>query len=214
MSEREKAGRDEGGFLGRWSRRKRQAQKDGEEALHEERKGEGPAETARTVEEEETAEHKANREAAEAVDLYSLTYESDFTVFTKAGVPETLRRMAMRRLWTSNPVLANLDGLNDYDEDFSDPRFNVFKSAWNVVGGYLGEDKAPDDTSRPMSASESPDDDNREADQAADNAPAPAPEDSSGEAEVGSAAEKGQETADEDASREIPRVPLRRRLKG
>ena len=30
-----------------------------------------------------------------------------------------LRRLALRRLWRSDPVLANLDGLNDYDEDFA-----------------------------------------------------------------------------------------------
>ena len=35
------------------------------------------------------------------------------------GVPAELRRLALRRLWRSNPVFANLDGLNDYDEDYS-----------------------------------------------------------------------------------------------
>ncbi len=51
--------------------------------------------------------------------IESLTYESDFTLFLGTEVPEELRREALRRLWRSDPVLANLDGLNDYDEDYS-----------------------------------------------------------------------------------------------
>jgi hypothetical protein len=35
-------------------------------------------------------------------------------------VPEQLRKRALRKLWRLNPVFANLDGLNDYDEDFTD----------------------------------------------------------------------------------------------
>lgn len=48
-------------------------------------------------------------------DIESLTFDSDFTVFLRQGVPEAIKRRALRKLWSSNPVLANLDGLNDYD---------------------------------------------------------------------------------------------------
>ena len=44
---------------------------------------------------------------------------SDFSQFMRDDVPEMLKRAALRRLWASDPVLANLDGLNDYDEDFT-----------------------------------------------------------------------------------------------
>ncbi|AUH33441.1 DUF3306 domain-containing protein [Paracoccus tegillarcae] len=44
----------------------------------------------------------------------------DFTAFLRREVPDFLRRRALRRLWTSNPVLANLDGLVDHDDDFTD----------------------------------------------------------------------------------------------
>ena len=30
-----------------------------------------------------------------------------------------MTRAALRKLWLSDPVFANLDGLNDYDEDFN-----------------------------------------------------------------------------------------------
>lgn len=48
-----------------------------------------------------------------------LTAQSDFTVFLKNNVPEGLRKAALRKLWVSDPVLANLDRLNDYDDDYT-----------------------------------------------------------------------------------------------
>ena len=53
--------------------------------------------------------------AEELPDVETLTYESDFSVFMGDGVPDMIKRRALRKLWTSNPLLANLDGLNDYD---------------------------------------------------------------------------------------------------
>ncbi|WP_346912915.1 DUF3306 domain-containing protein [uncultured Roseibium sp.] len=73
----------------------------------------------------------------------AMTYDSDFTVFMKRGVPETLKNAALRKLWRSNPDLAVLDGLNDYDTDFRPPdetAMDGFKSAWKVGRGYA--DKA------------------------------------------------------------------------
>ena len=91
---------------------------------------------------EEAEEMAQNHEAAKAVDLETLNYNSDYQVFFKKGVPEHLKNMAMRKLWISNPVLANVDGLNEYDENFADPALNTFKSIWDVGKGYLtDEDK-------------------------------------------------------------------------
>ena len=44
----------------------------------------------------------------------------DFKVFMEEVVPERLRRRALKKLWLSNPLLANVDGLVDYGEDFTD----------------------------------------------------------------------------------------------
>lgn len=52
-------------------------------------------------------------------DIETLDKDSDFTPFLNVKVPDQLRRLALRKLWLSDPVLANLDGLNDYDEDYS-----------------------------------------------------------------------------------------------
>lgn len=52
-------------------------------------------------------------------DIESLTADSDFTVFMQAGVPQRLRNLALRKLWQSDPVFAELDGLLDYNDDYS-----------------------------------------------------------------------------------------------
>lgn len=39
--------------------------------------------------------------------------------FLKAALPQRLKTRALRALWKSNPVLACVDGLNDYDGDFT-----------------------------------------------------------------------------------------------
>lgn len=77
------------------------------------------------------------------VDFESLTYESDFTRFMQANVPEAIRRKALKKLWLSDPILANLDGLNDYDEDFTDAKLavEILQTSHNVGRGYLTEDE-------------------------------------------------------------------------
>lgn len=43
----------------------------------------------------------------------------DVRAFLARAVPRAIRDRALRSLWRSNPVLANLDGLNDYDADYT-----------------------------------------------------------------------------------------------
>jgi hypothetical protein len=61
----------------------------------------------------------------------------------KKGVPEAVKRRALRTLWSSNPILANLDGLNDYDEDFTDAALavKVLTSNYKPGSGYLTEEE-------------------------------------------------------------------------
>lgn len=69
----------------------------------------------------------------------SLQAGDDFTGFMAKAVPERLRRRALRQLWGSNPVLANVDGLVDYGEDFTDASMVVenMQSAYQVGKGML-----------------------------------------------------------------------------
>ena len=141
------AERGEDGFLERWSRRKR-----GDSDL-------GAPETE-VVEapplEEEEPDSGDPEVIAKLPDLDSLTEDTDFTAFLQEGVPEALRRKALRRLWRLNPVFANLDGLNDYDEDFSALGIIAenIKTMYKVGKGYLDED---DDESGDESETEAED---------------------------------------------------------
>lgn len=48
----------------------------------------------------------------------TLAQGDDFAAFMAKAVPEHIRKRALRKLWRSNPVLACVDGLNDYDDDY------------------------------------------------------------------------------------------------
>lgn len=76
-------------------------------------------------------------------DFDGLNYASDYTQFLKEGVPEAVRRRALRMLWGSNPILANIDGLNDYDEDFTDAALavKVLSSNYKPGLGHLTEEE-------------------------------------------------------------------------
>ncbi|HIF58842.1 MAG TPA: DUF3306 domain-containing protein [Rhodospirillales bacterium] len=52
-------------------------------------------------------------------DIKTLDKNSDFSLFMREGTPKKLKRLALRKLFTSDPIFAGLDGLNDYDEDYS-----------------------------------------------------------------------------------------------
>jgi len=75
--------------------------------------------------------------------IESLGRDSDFTPFLSEKVPEFIRRKALSVLWRSDPVLANLDGLNDYDEDYNliDTLINAAtQSNYKVGKGMPGPD--------------------------------------------------------------------------
>jgi hypothetical protein len=78
---------------------------------------------------------------ADLPDVETLNYESDYHGFMAEGVSEDLRNRALRRLWRSNPILANIDGLNDYDEDFTDAALVKpgMKTAFDAIRGYASD---------------------------------------------------------------------------
>ncbi|OUS35762.1 hypothetical protein A9Q94_11505 [Rhodobacterales bacterium 56_14_T64] len=73
----------------------------------------------------------------ELPDPDSLGEGDDFKVFLTETVPARIRTRALRRLWLTNPVLANVDGLVDYGEDFTDASCVIknIKTAYQVGKG-------------------------------------------------------------------------------
>jgi len=76
-----------------------------------------------------SAEETAIAEEMNLPDINTLKEESDFSVFMSDGVPDKLRRLALRKLWASNPFFGLRDGLNDYDEDFRGLSDYVYNAA-------------------------------------------------------------------------------------
>lgn len=63
----------------------------------------------------------------------------DFASFLRAEVPEHLRKRALRTLWRSNPVLACVDDLLDYGDDFKAEwdGADLIKTVYRVGKGML-----------------------------------------------------------------------------
>lgn len=118
----------------------------------------------------------------------------DFTAFMGKAVPEAIRRRALRTLWRTNPVLANVDMLVDYGEDFTDAATVVanLQTTYQVGKGMLkhveemarqavekenaAEDpETPDGPEADVALAETPDDEIVE-DQLEDIAPSETPE--------------------------------------
>ncbi len=135
------------GPLSRWSRRKTETRRRGRAApVITDPPSAAPAVAGTSVaplgdaasshkEEDAPAVTPPSDEPAEVdlPDIDSLGPESDFTVFMKEGVPAHLRTLALRKLWTRDPVLANLDGLVDYGGDFTHIKSGVFEAVKAVL---------------------------------------------------------------------------------
>ena len=97
-----------------WSRRKAAVVA---EAVAEER----ATEDAVIAEQHESLAEKTEVEVLEELGLPdpdAMVQGDDFKAFLSKAVPAHLRKRALRTLWRSNPVLACVDGLNDYDDDY------------------------------------------------------------------------------------------------
>lgn len=126
------SGNDQGP-LRRWSKRKAKAREI--ETLPP------GSETAAPEEAVESGENVPATVVEQLPDIDSLNAESDYTVFMGKGVPEHLKRLALRKLWLSDPVLANVDGLVDYGEDFTVTKLmgDAVKTAYQVGKGFINE---------------------------------------------------------------------------
>jgi hypothetical protein len=142
---------DETGFASRWSRLKREAKAEPVEAEAEA----GAAQPEPPVEDDRPDEEVL--EELGLPDPDTLEPGDNFSAFMARAVPARLRNRALRKLWISDPVLANLDELLDYGEDFTDAATVVenLQTAYQVGKGFIdkvakvseGEAGSPDEAS-------------------------------------------------------------------
>ena len=129
-----------------WSRRKAAA-------AAEARAEAQAAEDAREEELRREIEEKTDAEALAELNLPdpdTMRRGDDFSAFMAKAVPERLRRRALRRLWTSNPVLANLDELLEYGEDYTDAATVVenMQTVYKLGKGMLAQETPEEGAAR------------------------------------------------------------------
>ena len=99
-------------------------------------------EQARIAEQQKELAAKSDDEILEELGLPNpdtMVDGDDFKAFLAKTVPAHLRKRALRTLWRSNPVLACVDGLNDYDGDYLTGSFNQgpISTTYQVGKGML-----------------------------------------------------------------------------
>lgn len=160
-------------FLSRWARRKAEVR---EEEKREQDAKSAPPEALEAPEAQ--AGEITKEELAALPDPDSLEHGADFKPFLRPGVPQALRHRALRRIWRVNPSIGFLDGMNEYDLDYTDAATVVenLKTAYQVGRGFVlpeeedekeaeesvaltaaPEDAAPEDSTSEDAASEGAD---------------------------------------------------------
>jgi Protein of unknown function (DUF3306) len=98
----------EGGFLGRWAKRKQEVQT--------QKAAQQPEPVALPEPVPETLTEKLPLPS-----LDSIVPGSDLTVFFQKHVPEALRTAALRKLWVTDPEIKSFIEMADYQWDFNNP---------------------------------------------------------------------------------------------
>ena len=124
------------GFLSRWSDRKLSAEQDESEL---------PSASAEQVQAPaDEFEGKSDDEILSILELpdpETLTLGDTVEKFMDGRVPERLRARALRAFWKTNPVLANLDGLDEYWDDYTDAAMIIenMETLYQVGKGYASQ---------------------------------------------------------------------------
>ncbi|WP_298358136.1 DUF3306 domain-containing protein [uncultured Litoreibacter sp.] len=118
-----------------WSRRKARVQAEAEAEV-------AAVEAQALADEHAELEELSDAEILATLELPdpdTLKMGDDFKAFMAQAVPDRIRRRALRTLWRSNPVLANVDMLVDYGEDFTDKATVIenMQTAYQVGKGML-----------------------------------------------------------------------------
>ena len=124
---------EEKGFLSRWSDRKLKSDIEASEnTLPDALPEEAP---------EDDFEGKSDEEILSILELpepETLKLGDTVEKFMDGRVPERIRARALRAFWKTNPVLANIDGLDEYCDDYTDAAMIIenMQTIYEVGKGY------------------------------------------------------------------------------
>ena len=98
--------------------------------------------------------------------------------FLKEELPQRLKTRALRRMWRLNPMLANLDGLVDYGEDYTDAATVIenMQTVYQVGKGMMTAFLEDEEEEAEEAPAEEIEDDEEEAPLTAAAEPTPLPE--------------------------------------
>ena len=121
------------GFFSRWSDRKLRPESDDADAAPP------TSDEAKPVEDE--FEGKSDEEILSILELpepNTLKLGDTVEKFMDNRVPERIRARALRAFWKTNPLLANIDGLDEYCDDYTDAAMVVenLQTIYQVGKGY------------------------------------------------------------------------------
>ena len=124
------------GFLSRWSDRKLRPESDDADAALP------TSDEAKPVEDE--FEGKSDEEILSILELPepdTLKLGDTVEKFMDGRVPERIRARALRAFWKTNPLLANIDGLDEYCDDYTDAAMVVenLQTIYQVGKGYAAQ---------------------------------------------------------------------------
>ena len=128
---------EEKGFLSRWSDRKLKVEEAAE--LQSAIEKAAPEETS-----DDEFEGKTDDEIISILELpepETLKLGDTVEKFMDGRVPERIRARALRAFWKTNPVLANIDGLDEYCEDYTDAVMVIenLQTVYEVGKGYASQ---------------------------------------------------------------------------
>jgi hypothetical protein len=70
--------------------------------------------------------------------IESLTKDSDFSAFLRAGIPDDLRKAALSKLWASDPMFSQPEIYDLHMEDYNQPALiEAVKTAWQFGKGMV-----------------------------------------------------------------------------
>ena len=128
--------REDKGFLSRWSDRKLRPESDEADAALP------TSDEAKPVEDE--FKGKSDEEILSILELPepdTLKLGDTVEKFMDNRVPERIRARALRAFWKTNPLLANIDGLDEYCDDYTDAAMVVenLQTIYEVGKGYASQ---------------------------------------------------------------------------
>jgi hypothetical protein len=121
-------------FLSRWSRLKSESKEE-------------PAAPAPLAEQAADAEPPPPDPVPQLPPIESLTAQSDFSAFLQSGVPDHLRKAALSKLWTSDPLFTQPEVFDLHMEDYNlHPLGEAVKTAWEMGKGIVEKANGLDQT--------------------------------------------------------------------